>query len=91
MRPRKVVECSMMVLPPAADCCQECAHKHPPELPHNPQSLFYQVRYKMEHGREATWADAMAHCTPKMQSLWRDQLALKGIDINGARLAPQGV
>ncbi len=32
----------LTLLPPPKDCCQECAVKHEPTEPHNPQSFFYQ-------------------------------------------------
>lgn len=35
----------------------------------------------MENGREATWEDAMAHCSPEMKSLWG-----KALKEHGAKL-----
>ena len=64
----------MMLLPPAKDTCPICATKHVPELPHNQQSLYYQYRFYGIRGRWPTWADAVAHCAPKMQSDWRQLL-----------------
>jgi hypothetical protein len=51
-----------------------CATAHEPELPHNQQSLFYGMRFRMEHGRDSTWADACAHCTPTMRANWKREL-----------------
>lgn len=35
------------LLPPAKDCCPECAVKHKPDQPHNPESLYYQMKLMM--------------------------------------------
>ena len=61
---------TMTLLPPPADNCQECAEEHEPEIPHNCQSLYYQMKFKAEHGRYPTWNDAMAHCTKEMKADW---------------------
>lgn len=63
-------ETGWMLLPPAPGACEECAMTHPPDTPHNPQSLFYQTKFNLEHGRAATWGDAWAHCEPNMIDLW---------------------
>jgi len=73
---------SMMLLPPRKDVCQECAVDHDVESPHNPQSLYYQMKFKMEHGRGATWTDAMAHCTDQVKVHWTEALRRHGIDIS---------
>lgn len=62
------------LLPPPPGTCPACAVKHPPELPHNAQSLFYQQAFHARHGRWPTWADAIAHCSPEMQKTWRTEL-----------------
>lgn len=72
----------MMLLPPAPDKCQTCAAEHAPEEPHDCGSLYYQYVFFAQHGRWPTWADAMAHCAPDVQALWRKELA---------RLAGRGV
>jgi len=70
------------MLPAAPDTCQECAVKHEPHMPHNKQSLFYQMKFNAEHGRWPTWKDAMAHCTPELQAQWAKILKDKfNIDI----------
>jgi hypothetical protein len=63
--------------------CQECAVEHPPENPHNQQSLHYQYQFMEKHGRWPTWADAMAHCAPEMKALWIKELATFGITVEG--------
>lgn len=68
---------SWHALPPSADKCQVCAVKHPPELPHNAQSLYYQMLFHGMIGRAPTWADAMAHCTDDMKRHWERELRIK--------------
>lgn len=67
------------LLPPGPDVCQQCAVDHPPAVPHNPQSLFYQYWFQRQRGRWPNWGDAMAHCTPEVQSVWRVELAAAGV------------
>jgi len=43
------------LMPAAPGTCPECAVDHPPELPHNQQSLFYQYKFYNDHGRWPTW------------------------------------
>jgi hypothetical protein len=64
----------LRMLPPATNKCQWCAVEHSPGEPHNQQSLYYQMKFKAVHGRYPTWSDAMAHCTPKLQALWKQEL-----------------
>jgi hypothetical protein len=71
----------MTLFPPAPDVCQECAVKHRPDFPHNPQSLYYQYQFHGEHGRWPTWKDAMAHCSPEIQAAWTEELAKRGIKV----------
>lgn len=61
--------------------CPLCAVKHDPSEPHNRDSLAYQYAFYDQHGRWPTWADAMAHCTPEIQSLWRAALMERGINV----------
>lgn len=68
---------SMHLMPPAAGTCPVCATAHEPELPHNAQSLYYQMRFNGVHGRWPTWADAVSHCVPRMQETWKDLLEQK--------------
>lgn len=69
---------SMQLLPPGPGLCPKCATKHTPAEPHNAQSLYYGVRFKMLHGREPTWADAIAHCSEATQTVWREELKRQG-------------
>ena len=61
--------------------CPECAVKHPPEAPHDVQSLYYQYSFKERHGRWPTWADALAHCDEAVRKQWIEQLATYGIKV----------
>lgn len=68
-----------LLLPPRPGTCQDCAVAHAPGDPHNQQSLFYQLKFQMEHGRNATWSDAMAHCDEATQTAWKAELANRGV------------
>ncbi|KUK53054.1 MAG: Uncharacterized protein XD78_1496 [Desulfotomaculum sp. 46_296] len=69
------------LMPAAPGTCPECAVDHPPELPHNQQSLFFQYKFFNEHGRWPTWEDAMAHCSEDMKTIWREELRKRGVEI----------
>jgi hypothetical protein len=60
--------------------CDECAFEHDPSQPHNQQSLYYQINFYVKHRRLPTWADAMAHCSDRIKSLWTESLEKRGID-----------
>jgi hypothetical protein len=66
---------SMSMLPARAGTCAHCASVHTPDFPHNYWSLFYQMRFRMQYGRDATHADATAHCDPDMISRYRIALS----------------
>lgn len=70
----KVVRCQVV-----SGQCPECATVHPPEMPHNQTSLYWQYSFAEKHGRWPTWNDAMAHCTPEMRGMWVAELAKRGI------------
>jgi hypothetical protein len=44
---------------------------HPADEPHNRESFWYQQAFRRQHGREPTWTDAMSHCPPRIQKLWK--------------------
>lgn len=69
------------LMPAAPGTCPECAVDHPPELPHNQQSLFYQYKFYNDHGRWPTWEDAMSHCSEDMKTIWREELRKRGVEI----------
>lgn len=74
------------LMPAREGTCETCATAHEPELPQNAQSLFYQTRFNIEHGRPATWIDAMAHCASELQALWRAKLIELGVDVDGGKI-----
>jgi hypothetical protein len=79
----------MMLLPPAPGKCQECATEHDVKHPHNATSMFYQVKFKMENNREATWKDAMEHCSEEMKGYWLTELGRMGIDVESGKIIPK--
>lgn len=78
---QEVPASDFMLLPPIPDVCQECAREHDPKLPHDKQSLYYQMKFQLEHGRGATWADAMAHCSDEIKALWTAELKKLGVEV----------
>lgn len=68
----------MMMLPAAPGKCPTCAVDHPPEQPHNKDSLFYQMRFHAEHKRWPVWADAVAHCAEPVRAAWERELRALG-------------
>lgn len=77
----------MQLLPPGPGKCRFCAVDHESNAPHNAQSMYYQMRFKMEHGRDGTWADAIAHLGVEAQLLVRNMLEQK----NAWTQPPDGV
>ncbi len=65
----------LMLLPAPPGTCKHCATKHGPRDPHNHGSIFYQMRFKMEHGRDATQADCVAHLPEGRQTVYRQILS----------------
>jgi hypothetical protein len=59
-----------MLMPCAANVCQECATDHPHDHPHNQESLHYQYAFYAKHGRWPTWLDAVAHVPEPQRELW---------------------
>lgn len=72
----------MLLVPPPPNVCCECAREHPAEYPHDKQSLYYQMKFQMEHGRGATWADAMAHCPEQVKTIWTEELQKLGVEVD---------
>lgn len=77
----RVITGKFDLLPPAKGACQECAIYHDKELPHNKDSMFYQIKFYMKTGRNPSWKDAMAHCSDEMKELWTAELNKKGIEV----------
>jgi len=70
-----------ILMPAKKGTCPICAVAHEAHLPHNRDSLYYQTRFYMEHKRNATWADAMAHCTDEMKAFWIKSLKKAGVKV----------
>lgn len=79
---------TLMLLRPRPDVCQHCATDHPPEMPHNAHSLYYQFRFNLDNKRGANWIDAMAHCSDQMRREWTIRLGDLGIDVAAGQLYP---
>jgi hypothetical protein len=71
----------MTLLPPKKGACQECGSEHPPEFPHNPESLYWHTKRRLKGEEPPTWNDALAHCAPEIREAWVAALRERGIDI----------
>lgn len=68
------------ILPPAPGKCPVCAeNRHGGEMPHNRDSLFYQIQFARVHGRAPTWADAAAECSQEVRAILKNLLVEKGV------------
>ena len=70
---------SMRLLPARSGTCPKCATCHGANDAHNATSLHYAFRFLAAHGRDPTWADAVAHLAPDVQVKWRQVLEKKGL------------
>ena len=66
------------ILPPVQGTCPMCAVPHDPGQPHDRYSLYYQVKFGQKFGRFPTWMDAMGHCDPLVQEMWKKKLRARG-------------
>jgi hypothetical protein len=86
---KQIVEARpMMLLPPHPGKCQACAVDHKHDQPHNAQSLYYQMKFKMEKGRYPNWIDAMEHCDETTKTAWKNLLIGQGVDVDGGKVNP---
>lgn len=60
----------LMMLPPAPDRCPVCAGDHGKNDAHDFTSMHYQFRFNAQHGRSVTAADAVAHLSGEIRSVW---------------------
>lgn len=67
------------LMPAAEGACSQCGRDHDPREPHDRQSLRYSYTFLAEHKREPKWRDAIAHCEPEVQELWRKALREQGV------------
>lgn len=74
-------QATWILLPAPPGVCSQCARDHDPDQPHDQQRLHWQYAFYAEHDRWPTWNDAMAHCTPEVQSAWRAALRRRGIEV----------
>ena len=70
MRDIKIIDLARegTLLPPPPGKCQLCAVDHPPEAPHNQDSMYWQFGFYKKNGRWPTWADAIAHCSDDIKA-----------------------
>lgn len=71
---------SMTLLPAKKGTCVHCATEHGENDPHNFQSLFWGMRFKMKYGRDPTHADCVGHLSAKIRALYREVLPRHGIE-----------
>lgn len=69
----------MTLFPDDPSKCHFCAADHRPDEAHNNESLFYQTRFHIKHGRFPTWADAVAHCFVEIRKQWKQVLIEKNV------------
>ena len=72
----------VMLAPPKPGACPVCAVDHDPAMPHNRYSLYYQMKFRQQHGRFPTRKDAAAHCAPEMKKRFAEEYARHGITID---------
>lgn len=70
------------LLPCGPDVCQMCAVDHPPENPHNRDSLYYQYKFFAENERWPTWTDAVSHCEEKLAEFWLSEIRRRGVPVD---------
>lgn len=78
--PPKATFGKVFLFAPAPGRCPVCAAEHPPDLPHNPASLYYQYQFYRRNGRWPTWHDAMNHCSDAVKQALTYALGVHGID-----------
>jgi len=74
-----VLNTKFKVLPAAPGRCASCAVDHDENGAHDAESMFYQTRFYLKHGRYPTWADAIAHLSEERQESWRKALIEFGV------------
>lgn len=70
-----VVEGSgLRMLPGPPGTCEWCHVEHEQHMPHNRDSMAYRIKFGHLNGRDPTWTDAMAHCSPEIKKATRESL-----------------
>lgn len=72
----------VMLVPPRPGVCPVCAVDHDLAMPHNRDSLYYQMKFRRRYGRFPTWKDAAANCTPEIKKRFAEEYAKRGITID---------
>lgn len=73
----------VIIAPPVPGVCPVCAVNHDAAMPHNRDSLYYQMRFHQKNGRFPSWADAMAHCDDHTRAVCMGLLAEHGVNVEG--------
>lgn len=76
IRPGKTV-----IPAPKDGACRVCGEIHGRGEAHNRDSLLYQHKFRMNHGRYPTWEDAMGHCGKAARDRMIKRLARHGIHL----------
>ena len=88
------VEKMLGIWPPRPDICPICATDHQANEPHNPESLYYQMRFRQRNGVFPNWGDAMRHCPKDVQEAWKSRLREYGVaeeDLVAHRFYPESL
>lgn len=56
--------------------CKECRSLHGENIPHK-NTLFYRTNFKINHGREPDWMDAVDHCSEEVQQEFAEAIMIK--------------
>lgn len=76
-----------MVIPAPKDgACRICGEIHGRGEAHNRDSLLYQHKFRMNHGRYPTWEDAMEHCSLTVKKRFCERLKRNGIEVDTDKL-----
>lgn len=67
------------LMAPGPGRCPDCAGVHEPGEPHDIGSLYYQMKFRQQHGCGPTRWDAAAHCEPAVQAAWAEQTTGEGV------------
>lgn len=69
--------------------CGVCGSRHSPFRPHNALSPIYHEFFLKRFGREPSWLDAMAHCSPWTQQVYIRVLRRFDVDVESGDLVPK--
>jgi hypothetical protein len=75
-----------IIVPPSDNKCPICAVDHDVDYPHDATTFYYRFLFKNQHGRDATWSDAMLHCPEEIRERWSKGLTDIGIDVNSTQV-----